>query len=134
MPTRTVLADTGPLLAMADPSDQYHERANEELVRLEAEQRELLFCFPILLETFSILQRHLSSPFARRWLGAVLEAGSVLNARDEDYRSAHELISRYDDQVVSLFDATLAALSDRLEVPVWTFDSDFDVLKVSVWR
>lgn len=33
-----------------------------------------------------------------------------------------------------MFDAVGAALSKRLDVPVWTCDADFDVLGAKVWR
>lgn len=33
-----------------------------------------------------------------------------------------------------MFDALVAVVSDRLSVPVWTCDHDFDVMGVSVWR
>ncbi|MEX2536836.1 MAG: PIN domain-containing protein [Trueperaceae bacterium] len=134
MQPRVVLADTGPLLALADESDQYHSRANEEFARLEAEGREFLFAYPIVMETYGVMRRHLYASVALQWLKVVIEDGSVINPKDADYREAFELLSRFDDQDISLFDATLAILSQRLEVAVWTFDGDFDVLGAAVWR
>ncbi len=32
-----------------------------------------------------------------------------------------------------LVDATLAVLSDRLELPVWTYDFHFDVMQIDMW-
>jgi hypothetical protein len=39
-----------------------------------------------------------------------------------------------DEQVISLFEAVLAVLSEHLDILLWTFDSDFDVMRVFVWR
>lgn len=38
------------------------------------------------------------------------------------------------DQTISFFDALLAEMASVLELPVWTYDSDFDVMGVAVWR
>lgn len=134
MPLRAVLVDTGPLLALADPSDQYHDRAHETLGRLASTDRGLLFSYPVVSETYTLLLRHLKPAFAQRWLGAIETGASLVNPTDRDYLDAIRLLRRYGDQAISLVDATLAILSKRLELPVWTFDRDFDVLRVEVWR
>jgi hypothetical protein len=36
--------------------------------------------------------------------------------------------------LLTLFDTVLAAMSDWLEAPVWTFDHHFDVMQANVWR
>jgi uncharacterized protein len=52
----------------------------------------------------------------------------------EDYRDASVTILPYRNQDLTRFDTVLAAMSDRLEAPVWSFDHHFDVISVSVWR
>jgi predicted nucleic acid-binding protein len=52
---RALLADAGPLYAIADESDALHERATQELRHLELDAREVLVMYPILLETYSSL-------------------------------------------------------------------------------
>jgi hypothetical protein len=56
------------------------------------------------------------------------------NARREDYQDASVTIFPNRNQDLALFDTVLAAMSDRLEAPVWTFDHHFDVMGVNVWR
>lgn len=51
-------------------------------------------------------------------------------AREE----ATGLVSRFPDQSISLFDATLATVASRLGLPVWTYDHHFDSMKTAVWR
>jgi hypothetical protein len=52
---RSVLADTGPFCAAADPDDQYHARAQRELGRLNRERRSVLAACPILLESYTLV-------------------------------------------------------------------------------
>ena len=47
---RGVLADTGPLFAAVDPTDQHHRRAVAELARLEQERRPTIVAYPTLVE------------------------------------------------------------------------------------
>src|SRR2546421_667732 len=46
--TDIVLSDTGPLYALADPSDQYHRRAAGELRRIIKEGRVVAIAYPTL--------------------------------------------------------------------------------------
>ena len=52
----------------------------------------------------------------------------------DDYHAAMSRIQRYRDQAFTLFDVVLAILSERLALPVWTYDHHFDVMRVPVWR
>ena len=52
-----MLADTGPLYAAADPSDQYHRRSQDELRRIEQQQMVVVVCYPTILETYSLIVR-----------------------------------------------------------------------------
>jgi len=47
---------------------------------------------------------------------------------------AVERCSPSDDLLITLFDGVVASVSQRLGVPVWTYDADFDVMRVPVWR
>ena len=44
------------------------------------------------------------------------------------------LLDLFLDQDLSLFDAVTAALSDRLGLPVWTFDHHFELMRRPLWR
>ncbi|MFZ1029942.1 MAG: hypothetical protein WAN66_27370 [Limnoraphis robusta] len=43
---RAVIADTGPLYAAFDPSDQYHIQSQAELQRLAQESLEVIILYP----------------------------------------------------------------------------------------
>jgi uncharacterized protein len=78
--------------------------------------------------------RKLGNRQAHALLAEVTSTSLLTNATTEDYRDAAVTILPYRNQDLTLFDTVLAAMSDRLEAPVWTFDYHFDVMRVSVWR
>lgn len=132
--SRRILADTGPLYANALARDSLHGRAKAELEKLKAERYTLVLTYPALLETQKLILRRAHPSFAAQVVDALLAGCMTINPGAEDYRGGIELAKRYSDQQLSLFDTTLAALSVRLGVPIWTFDADFDILGVHVWR
>lgn len=131
---RFVLADTGPLYAQAMRRDGEHERAVRELAALEAQGYRLLLSQAIILETHKLLLRRNRPPYAHDYTLVLTERFHTLNPQGEDYDAGLDIIRRFVDQPLSLFDATLAALSTRLALPIWTFDHHFDILSADVWR
>jgi uncharacterized protein len=129
-----VLVDTGPLYAARDSSDTYHSRAHDELARLRAQNLKVVVPYPILLESYSLVMRKLGNTEAHALLAEVTSTSILTNAMEDDYQDATVTILPYRNQDLTLFDTVLAAMSDRLEAPVWTFDHHFDVMRVSVWR
>lgn len=129
-----LLADTGPLYAAIDPDDALHQRSRQELSRLAREKREVLVAWPTALETYTLLRYRLGGPVASRWLSDLVETAVVVNPTAEDYRTAVRTARAFPDQSITLFDATVAVLAQRLKVEVWTYDHHFDVMRVRVWR
>jgi predicted nucleic acid-binding protein len=132
--TRAVLADTGPLYAAVDPDDQYHDRAQEQLQILADEELSVVLAYPILLEAYTLILYRLGSASAATWLEDVRSGSTWINPSPQDYRDATTLVGRFPDQSITLFDATLAILASRLQMPVWTYDHHFDAMQASVWR
>lgn len=131
---RAVLVDTGPLYAAAIASDQYHARAQEELTRINQTALPVFVLYPTVAEAYSLVLRRVTPPTAHVWIDDLLERVNLLNPTAEDYHEAVQLVQRFKDQELSLFDALLAVVSDQLDLAVWTFDSDFDTMRVPVWR
>lgn len=131
---RAVLADTGPQYAAAVPSDQHHERAGEDTERLAREGLEVVVAYPVLLETQALILRRSHPTSVHGWLQELTAGAELINPAPEDYRRAIERARRFSDQPITLFDAVAAVLSERLELPVWTYDHHFDVMGVRVWR
>jgi predicted nucleic acid-binding protein len=131
---RSVLADTGPLYAAADPDDQYHARAQRELKRLNSDKRSVVVAYPTLLESYTLVLYRLGERAASTWLDETMAGASFVNPAAEDYRAATAKVLSFKDQPITLFDATVAMLAQRTGLQVWTYDHHFDVMRVPVWR
>lgn len=131
---RVILADTGPLYALTDSSDQFHARARRELKRLRREEFSIAVTYPVLMETYTLILRRLGLKVARSWLEEVLAGAGQVNPTPRDYHEAIRWTLGYPDQPLTLFDTVLAVLSERLALPVWTFDHHFELMRVALWR
>ena len=131
---RMVMVDTGPLYALSDPSDQYHQRAREQMKRLNAERRLVAAAYPTVGEAFTLVLKRLGSGYAHAWLQELLEGAILVNPEPGDYQEAALRITKYPDQAITLFDAVTAVLSDKLDQPVWTYDRHFDLMHVVRWN
>lgn len=129
-----LLVDTGPLYAAADPSDHYHKQALEEMNKIQKEQIQVILALPILCEAYTLIMRNLSLSYSHQWLTTVYDSVALINPTADDYLTAKTIVQNYQDQKITLFDAVVASISFSLKTPVWTYDSDFDVLGVDVWR
>jgi predicted nucleic acid-binding protein len=129
-----VLADTGPLYALADPSDQYHVRAQAELDSIEKQALPLAVSYPTVCEAHTLVLRRLGVKYAGEWLAEVLGAAVLLNPEVADYAIAAVQLSRFADQAITLVDGVSAVMASRLGIPVWTFDRHFTTMRVKIWR
>ena len=130
---RAVLADTGPLYALTDPSDQHHGRAAHELAELEQSRRAVLVTFATLCETQALVLRRLGTAYTRQWLVEMLEGAVFVNPEYPDYTKAASDLRRFPGHAITLVDAVTSCVSERLGVPVWTFDRHFEAMRSSVW-
>jgi len=129
-----VLADAGPLYAAVDRDDAHHKRAQSELKRLAREKKEVLVAYPTVCEAYTLVLHRLGKPIAESWLDQTLVGISLVNPTPEDYREARTKLAAFLDQPITLFDATVAVLSSRLQAEIWTYDHHFDLMRVAVWR
>ena len=131
--TRAVLADSGPLFAIADETDGLHERALREFELFARDQWEILVPYPILLEAYTLALFNLGQKGASDWLSQILSS-VFISPTTEDYRRATTQVLALNGQSVTLVDATVAAIAARLGLQVWTYDYHFDVMRAPVWR
>jgi predicted nucleic acid-binding protein len=129
-----VLADTGPLYALADPSDQYHLQAQEQLERLSAAGRFVAITYLTVAECYTLVLRRLGTSYAHRWLQEILDGSAMISPEPGDYIQASGLIVAYTDQQLTMFDAVAAAVGERLSLAVWTYDHHFDLMGSKRWR
>ena len=130
---RLVLVDTGPLYALADPSDQYHLRAQTELDRIVSANQSVAVTYPTLAEAYTLVLRRLGIAYAHQWVQQLMDGSVLINPEPGDYVRASTLILHFQDQSITLFDAVVATMSERLRYAVWTYDRDFDLMGVKRW-
>jgi uncharacterized protein len=131
---RGVVTDTGPLYAAYDPSDRYHRQATGEVQRLGNENLIAIVPYPVFLETHSLILKRLGIQIGLRFIQEISSGAELIHPTSADYELAVQILQRLPDQAITLFDATSAALSQRLNLSVWTYDFHFDVMGVDVWR
>lgn len=129
-----VIADTGPLYAAYDSSDRYHGQAIDEIQRLETDNYSVILHYPVMLETHSLIMKRLGIQIGLRFIREISMGTELIHPLSDDYDRAIQFLDRFPDQSITLFDATTAVLSQRLNLPVWTYDFHFDVMGADVWR
>jgi predicted nucleic acid-binding protein len=115
--TRAVLADSGPLFAIADENDGLHDRALREFELLAHNRREIVVPYPVLMETFTLVLFRLGRKSASDWLSQVLSA-AFINPTPEDYRRAATQVLALGEPSVTRVDSTVAAIGSRFCVEV----------------
>jgi uncharacterized protein len=116
----TVLVDTGPLVALFDPSDRHHEPCKTELAKLGACR--LVTTLAVLTEATYLLA---FSSLAQRAVLDFVGAGAVEVPEfgPSDVARASALMKKYEDLPMDLADATLVVLADKLRTQ-WVFTLD----------
>lgn len=132
--SRVILADTGPLYALVDPSDRNHQRAQQELQALEQQKRSIMVLYATLLETYRLVLYRLGTQSALSFAEELKNSAHLYNPSVADHERALKRLQQYPDQKISLCDALVAVVAERLQYPVWTYDHHFFVMNISVWQ
>jgi|SRR5579871_85975 len=129
-----ILADTGPLFALADPSDQYHKRAAAELETISKRDLSIAVSYPTLCEAHSLVLRRLGGVYSREWLKQVIDGTVLLSPEPGDFLLAAAQLEQFSDHPITLVDSVTAVMSRRLAIAVWSFDRHFTTMRVGIWR
>jgi len=123
-----VLVDTGPLVALFDPSEDGHERCKRVLAGLRRRRR--LTSLAVVTEATYLLG------FSQRAQGALLRFIAAGGVEIADFDSARvsraaALMQRFADLPMDFADATLVVLAEQLDTTtVFTLDRrDFTVYR-----
>jgi len=119
---RTILIDTGAVVAALIKRDQHHEWARSNFESLSSP---CLTCEAVLSESFFLLGR---SPSGKKAFSALLERGIItvdFSLRDQLGDTLH-LIQQYRDTPMSFADACMVRMSElHQDSTVFTTDNDF---------
>lgn len=120
--TKTIV-DTGPLVAYFNGRDRWHRWVVEQMQTLSAP---LLTCEPVLTEACFLIHRAggKEADLIRKLDQGILEIALDLS---EDAASIEALLKRYQDTPMSLADACLVRITERVsDCRLFTLDSDFE--------
>lgn len=121
MPSRAVLADTGPLVAWFDARDPHYPAA---LAFFESHEGALLTTLAVVTEVTHLLEVRTQLAFLA-WLRG---GGASIAAIDaEDFAAIERLIGKYRDHPIDFSDATLVRVAERTGIAdIVTFDRGFE--------
>ena len=123
---KNILIDAGPLIALFDGSDSYHQKIVEYL----AQSRDrLVTSWPVIAETCHMLDFSIGAQIDfLKWC----ERGGVRieHTSTTELRRIIELTEKYSNVPMDLADATLILLSERLAITeIITIDSDYYIYR-----
>lgn len=119
---RTVIVDTGPLVALFDRRDQWHPWVVETVGTIPVP---MLTCEAVVTEASHLLRRAFGSTDA---LYEALERGaiSIRFSLGDELASVRRLMKRYGNVPMSLADACLVRMSELVvSSAMFTLDRDF---------
>lgn len=109
-----ILADTGPLVAVANSRDQHHAACRE---LLETHPGPVLVPAPVIVEICQLLASRRGTRAEAAFLTS-LGAGEldVITLESSDYTRAADLVTQYADLPLGAVDACVIAVAERLRV------------------
>jgi predicted nucleic acid-binding protein len=123
--------DSSAWIALALSRDPLHRQAREQWDRLHGAGAKLHTSVPIVIETFTFLDRNANRDVALTWKESVYEAVTVkiLSCELRDLEQSWEYFRRRDLYKLSAVDATSFAIMKRARIHLaYTFDHHFAVV------
>jgi uncharacterized protein len=120
--------DSGAWIALALTRDALHARAREQWDLLAEAGARLHTSVPVVIETFTFLDRNANRDVALMWREAIYETGTIkiLPCELRDLELAWEYFRRADLHKLSAVDATSLAIMKRARIRLaYAFDHHF---------
>jgi uncharacterized protein len=128
---QAVFVDSGAWIALALSRDPLHGRSREAWDVLQGAGAKLHTSVPVLIETFTFLDRNANRQVALAWKEAVYKRGMVriLPCELRDLQQSWEYFRRSDMHKLSAVDATSFAIMKRARIRfAYAFDHHFAVV------
>ncbi|MEP6831841.1 MAG: PIN domain-containing protein [Gemmatimonas sp.] len=110
----TVIADTGPLYALIDRTDAWHERV---MAWWQDAPRSVLVPVTVLPEVSYLLMTRIGTRAENAFIRAVADGEFVVEPLEfDDIDRAANIMSQYGDLPLGFVDATVVAMAERLDV------------------
>ena len=126
-----MFVDSGAWIALAASRDPLHGRACEQWDELRSGGTKLHTSVPVVIETFTFLDRNANRDVALAWKQSLYRQGSVkiLACELRDLDQSWDYFKRSDLHKLSAVDATSFAIMRRLRIRcAFTFDHHFAVV------
>lgn len=123
-----VFVDSGAWIALAISRDPLHARALETWESLRAKGARLATSIPVIIETFTFLERNTDRRAALAWKDALAEVPRLrtLECGRPDLAASWKYFERSDLHKLSSVDATSFTIMRREKIPVaFSFDVHF---------
>jgi len=125
-----VFVDSGAWIALALSRDPLHTRAREQWETLQGAGAKLHTSIPVVIETFTFLERNANRDVALMWKESIYKPGTVkiLSCELRDLDQSWEYFRRTDLHKLSAVDATGFAIMKRARIRLaFAFDYHFAV-------
>ncbi len=110
----TVVADTGPLYALIDSADAWHDRVVDWW---RANRQPVVIPVCVLSEVCYLLHTRISPDAEAAFVRALADGEFTTEPLEpEDVTRASELLEKYSDLALGFVDATVIATAERLDV------------------
>ena len=130
-PSSLVFVDSGAWIALAVTRDPLHERAVGTWTRLQSAGVKLRTSVPIVLETFTFLERNTRRDVALAWKDRIstLARFKIVECTARDVKACWEFFKRPDLHKLSAVDATSFVVMRRERMRhAFTFDHHFSAV------
>ena len=126
-----VFVDSGAWIALALSRDPLHAQAREQWDVLHGAAAKLHTSVPVVIETFTFLDRNANRDVALAWKASIYKPGTVkiLPCELRDLEQSWEYFRRADLHKLSAVDATSFTIMKRARIRLaFTFDHHFSVV------
>ena len=121
-----ILIDTGPIVALFDKNDNYHDKC---LSLLKTIKEPLITTMPVLTEAFYLLGFSWQVQDA---LWELVNQGGIqiYDLKGEQFKRCRELMKKYKDLPMDIADATIVSAAETVNIStIFTIDKDFRVYR-----
>lgn len=127
------LIDAGPLIALFDNSDKYHQKAKRRLEEYRKDvQGRLITTWPIITEVTYLLKAHVHLKSQLDFLKWISLGGmEIFDLTKDSLSRIGELQKKYSDVPMDFADATLLITAEVLNIrKVFSIDKDFSIYRI----